>query len=307
MNRPAPPHPIELPARRFHSAALATAVVLMAAAAAMPSSASTLPGWHSELAAAQAKAREEGKLLLVDFFATWCGWCRTLEREVFPSAEFRQGVADLVLVRMDIEDPGEGSLLARRFQIRSVPAAVLLDADLVEVGRINGFSHAAAYLARIQRELAQYQELEGRYQRERALDDPEVLLALADELYRRGDGRRAGGLYQRLLEGWEGPRRAELFYRLADSRRLAGELEESKQVVSRALEELGGDAGGEVAQRLWLLRYRIAQEGGLCEEAARALETFLARYPTSGYAPPARRSLRELQEGLRQGAAECAG
>jgi len=69
-----------------------------------------------------AQARAEGKLLVLDFAAPWCGTCpavdRVLEQEVLPRYRDR-----LLLVKVNVEEHPE---VAERYAILSVPTVILL-------------------------------------------------------------------------------------------------------------------------------------------------------------------------------------
>lgn len=60
-------------------------------------------------AGALAKAQAENKIVLVDIWATWCGWCTKLDEEVFTSPEFAEASEDFVLLKID-SDANEGYL-----------------------------------------------------------------------------------------------------------------------------------------------------------------------------------------------------
>ncbi len=59
--------------------------------------------WGTDLPAAQAQAKKENKLVLMDFTGSdWCGWCIKLNKEVFNTPEFAAYAKDnLVLVELD--------------------------------------------------------------------------------------------------------------------------------------------------------------------------------------------------------------
>src|SRR5881628_3741355 len=59
--------------------------------------------WLTDLPKAQAKAKEEKKLVMLDFTGSdWCGWCIKLHKEVFSKPEFAEYAKDnLVLVEVD--------------------------------------------------------------------------------------------------------------------------------------------------------------------------------------------------------------
>lgn len=58
--------------------------------------------------------------VLVDFFATWCGPCKTMEPEVLAIARELEGKAKVVKVDID-----RSKMLAQRLQIRSVPTTMV--------------------------------------------------------------------------------------------------------------------------------------------------------------------------------------
>lgn len=101
---------------------------------------STPQGWTDNLDEALARAKTNGRLVLVDFSGSdWCGWCVRLDKEVFSQPEFLSGATnkyELVL----IDSPQDESLLSERakaenpklcekFGIRGFPTVLLLDAD----------------------------------------------------------------------------------------------------------------------------------------------------------------------------------
>src|SRR5215475_7138125 len=59
--------------------------------------------WFTDTQAAQAKAKAENKLVLLDFTGSdWCIWCQRLKRDVFDKPEFAQfAQSKLVLVEVD--------------------------------------------------------------------------------------------------------------------------------------------------------------------------------------------------------------
>src|SRR5262245_57678444 len=94
--------------------------------------------------AATAKAKADGKLLLLDFTATWCLPCREMNQQTWPDATVRAWVAEhAVAIQVDID---EQSALAQRFAIHDIPTVVFLR-DGQELDRRTDFSSAKDLIA----------------------------------------------------------------------------------------------------------------------------------------------------------------
>src|SRR5205814_9138345 len=77
------------------------AKALIAGAALAGANEAELP-WMTDLPKAQAKAKEDKKLVMLDFTGSdWCGWCIKLNKEVFSTPEFADyAKKNLVLVEV---------------------------------------------------------------------------------------------------------------------------------------------------------------------------------------------------------------
>ena len=73
-------------------------------------------------------AKAEGKLLFVDFYATWCGWCKRMDRDLFP----QKNVGDFmnkqfVCIKLDAEKAEEGAPYMEKYGVKGFPTYVILD------------------------------------------------------------------------------------------------------------------------------------------------------------------------------------
>ncbi len=264
-------------------------------------------GWLTSVDEALEVAAREDRLVLVDLYAEWCGWCKVLERDVLETPEFRQWAKDFVLLWVDVEDGGEGSELQARFGASSLPTTLVLAANdggkAVRVGAVAGFHPTDRFVASLEAEIDAYGSLLELYEKVRQRSDVALQLRLAEDLHQRGDGHRAADLYERVLAAESGSdATAWLVYQAADARRLAGELAAAESHLERARTIARTLGDGELSERLDLLSFQLAEARGDCHEMKQTLEDFLANHPRSPHSRYARRTLAEIRGG---GGSKC--
>lgn len=121
-----------------------TLMAVMAMVAAL--SVATAADWQTDLPKAQAQAKKENKLVLMDFTGSdWCGWCIKLKKEVFDTQEFKDYAdKNLVLVEVDFPRKKEQSAelkkanqaLQAKYKIQGYPTIIVLDGDGKQVGEL---------------------------------------------------------------------------------------------------------------------------------------------------------------------------
>lgn len=93
--------------------------------------------WLTDLPKAQAQAKQEGKMVLMDFTGSdWCSWCMKLDKEIFQTPEFADYAKEhLVLVEVDFpkKKPQSQELqkaneaLEKRYKIEQYPTVIVLN------------------------------------------------------------------------------------------------------------------------------------------------------------------------------------
>ncbi len=82
--------------------------------------------WRTDVDAALAEARRDGKLVVVDFTADWCPPCLAMKHDVWPDARVARAVAER-FVPVLIDTDRDGATTAR-YGVESIPDVLVLDA-----------------------------------------------------------------------------------------------------------------------------------------------------------------------------------
>jgi thiol:disulfide interchange protein len=97
------------------------------------------------------EAKSGRKLIVADFYATWCGPCKVMEKRTFRDPRVLTRLRDVVPVRVDAEETADrgglrGDKLALRYAIEVYPTIVVVDGEGHEVARNSGFMNADEFL-----------------------------------------------------------------------------------------------------------------------------------------------------------------
>jgi thiol-disulfide isomerase/thioredoxin len=85
-----------------------------------------------------AKAKQQNKYVFVDAFTTWCGPCKWMDKNVFPTAEAGDYFnKNFVNAKIDMEK-GEGLEIAKTYAVQAYPTYLYVDGDGNLVHRVVG-------------------------------------------------------------------------------------------------------------------------------------------------------------------------
>jgi thiol:disulfide interchange protein len=95
---------------------------------------------------AMKQAKKEKKIIMVDYYTTWCGWCKRLDRDTYSSDELGKYADDnIVSLKLNAE-AGEGIGLARQSNITGYPTIIFYNADGKEIHRVVGYKPAPGFI-----------------------------------------------------------------------------------------------------------------------------------------------------------------
>lgn len=94
-------------------------------------------GWTSSLTDGLAQAEREGKPVLIDFWATWCKNCLTMDATTFEDAGVKADLEGFVKVKVQAEDPDAepARSLLTRFKSVGLPTYVILRPGTIGASR----------------------------------------------------------------------------------------------------------------------------------------------------------------------------
>jgi len=108
--------------------------------------------WQTSFAEGSALAKQEHKYVLVDVYTDWCGWCKRLDKDVFPNAKVVSYLQkDFICVKVNAEDPKEGKALADTHKVTGYPCALVFSPEGKLIGRVEGYETPRAYISTLKK------------------------------------------------------------------------------------------------------------------------------------------------------------
>ena len=254
--------------------------------------------WIKSVVEAQKQAKQKNALIFVDMFADWCGWCHRMEQEVFPSQAFQNATDDMVLLRLNTEDGGEGTKLARQFQVSSLPTFLVLSPDMTIAGIIRGYAPSADFVRSLKDVQGKYKDFQTRVKQEPTYaKDYQKRLDLAKEFTQRFALKESESRLKKIIgeTGLPPGVRDQAYYELAVSQLLQKKYDESTKTITKFATM---QTKGEPYERSRLLLGQIYLEQGNIMGAANEFRSFKQTFPNSPLVQNVNQILPDLERQL---------
>ena len=102
------------------------------------------------------KAKEQKKLVLLDFYADWCISCKEMEINTFANSEVNQELQNFILIQADVtKNNSEHQALLKRFGLFGPPGILIFDlnSDELKDQRIIGYMPPQRFVERLKKVL----------------------------------------------------------------------------------------------------------------------------------------------------------
>jgi thioredoxin 1 len=93
--------------------------------------------WNDNLDSAINTAQKSNKLIFVDFYADWCGYCKQLDEKTYPNGQVEEVMAQkYVAVKVNVDQNPD---LASKYSVYGLPTLVIMDSNGNEIKKVEGY------------------------------------------------------------------------------------------------------------------------------------------------------------------------
>lgn len=96
-----------------------------------------------------AKADDESKMVMIDFYTDWCVWCKVLDDSTYTDPEVIELSKNFINFKVNAEK-NEGRLLVRRYGVMGYPTILFINKEGIEVDRWIGYAKPAKFAQKMQ-------------------------------------------------------------------------------------------------------------------------------------------------------------
>ncbi|MHC4777281.1 MAG: thioredoxin family protein [Planctomycetota bacterium] len=180
--------------------------------------------WITDHKVAAAMAVKEGKLIIVDLYASWSPWSKKLNAETFPHPDVQALLQKLVPLRLDPKKDQLAKILMRQAGARRFPATIIVDPGWRVLKLITGYLPPESFVADLKKvtvPFETFQELTLKMKDgELGYEDPFRYVDACNRLKMRKETRKWG---EKILAMEKGTHHADTAFYLARSYKVGSE------------------------------------------------------------------------------------
>lgn len=252
--------------------------------------------WEKDFKAAKSRARADGRIIMVDFWADWCTFCDKLDQTTYKDAMVVSRLArTTVAVKVNTEGRADELDLAEEHGVESLPTIGFFTPEGRAVARIEGYVDAKSFLKLLTTAEVEGADMIGWEKALRA--DPNnfaALYGLGAKMYELNYPDEARPLLERARRNDQGALRHRKRVRM-----MLGRLIEDQSSFTDAeamlREGLALPQEPDIDPRLRILLARTLVSQGKRSEAQKELTRLIASYPNHPVTATARKTLDALK------------
>lgn len=216
---------------------LAVSAVLMALAALAPAQGIA---WAKGFDSAKALAAKSNKVIMIDFWTTWCTYCKQMDATTMKDKKVIEKSKLLVPVKVNAE--AEGNALAKKYGISSFPTFLFIDANGNEYGRTSGAMPPEQFMAAITALTGYHKDFTSataRVKKNPKDGEAHAILAFVNAA-RKKAGEADAQAAKAISLGYKGPKLAQAYLTLGDYQRINRKMALALAYYLKSLNYPGG-------------------------------------------------------------------
>ena len=207
-----------------------------------------------------ARAKQENKYVFMDFYTTWCGPCKMLDKNTFSNAKVQDLLNSMIAVDWDAEkDPHVA--VAKQYKVSAYPTMIVIAPDGKEVDRylgymgpedfikiIDGYRHGIGTVAALEKELSAKP------------DDVDLLYQVGSKHAEAGRAEQAAAALNKVLtlDPNNTERNPEILFNLGEAYYVNGQYTEAKPYFERLMTDYpNADVANSGVKRLAATEYKL--------------------------------------------------
>src|SRR5262249_57125340 len=99
----------------------------------------TAIAWEHDLKSALKSASEGNKMVVVDVYAPWCGFCKQMDRTIYSDPKVASLSSSVVFLKLNADDKGEGNQFANQNHVAGLPTTIIVDHKGAVINKVGGY------------------------------------------------------------------------------------------------------------------------------------------------------------------------